>query len=75
MALHHWLFLGVGLVVHAGTLTAFFYREFATKRDMRQLELHLREIFGKDIKTLADKLDNLHADIRDIKHFVSKSTL
>lgn len=62
-----WLIIGFGLLVHAVTLTAFFYREFATKRDLAGLGEHLRELFAKDHQILLTKIDTIQADIREIK--------
>ena len=62
-----WLPIAGALVLHAVLLTAFFYREFATKRDLAQLEGHLRELAIKDSLSLTDKLATLHADVKDIQ--------
>ena len=67
-----WIYYVTALVVHAVALTAFFYREFSTKKELAILEQHLREMASKDYSHISDKIDNLHTDIKELKDLVLK---
>lgn len=72
MTSYQWLLILSGLVVHAGALTAFFYREFATKKDLVALETHLREINDKSFDLILEKIHSLHQDVQNIQKTLSE---
>ena len=65
-----WFSIVIGLLFQSVVLTAFFYREFATKRDLARLESHLRELAQKDYVTLIDRIDAVHEGISEIKESI-----
>ena len=62
----------VALLAQGAGLTVFFYKEFATKADVAKIEAHLREMAAKDYASLRNLIDDLHADVKDIKNALTR---